>query len=500
MSCGPVTDEVVAVAVGGIVGFQPSGVFRMRRSRRIVHSCLMPSTPFTRLPRALPLLGHALHLLRTPFSFLATARSLGDVVEIRIGPRPAYLINDPELIRRVLVGEIKKYSKGVQFEKMRPILGNGLVTAEGQEHLRHRRLIQPAFHHSRIAGYATIMRDLTLEMTASWYDGRQIALDTELNQLALKIVGRTLFSTELGSQAVDEVLRSMPVFLEGIAKRAMAPTKLLEKLPTNGNRRFDQANRRLHDVVDRMIADYRRAGVDHGDMLSMLLDARDDVTGEGLGDVQVRDEAITMLLAGSETTSTLLSWVFHVLGQRPDLQTRLHAEVDEVLGEGPVTFEQIGGLVYTRRVITETLRLFPPAWLITRRTNEPVVLGEVSLPAGASILFAPYSLHRDPNLYADAEVFDPDRWLPQRAQNIPRPAFVPFGAGNRQCIGEGFAWAEAIVVLATVASRWRVRPAPGVQVHMVPAATLRPSSLPMIPGRRQDSASVHRVLECTAAA
>ena len=441
-----------------------------------------------------------MHLLRNPFSFLTTARSLGDVIKIRIGPRPAYLVNDPELIRRVLVGEAKKYSKGVQFEKMRPILGNGLVTAEGQEHLKNRRLVQPAFHHTRIAGYATIMRDLSVEMTASWRDGQQIALDAELNRLALKIVGKTLFSTELGSEAIEEVLRSMPTFLEGIAKRAMAPTKLLEKLPTKENRRFDEANRRLHGVVDRMIAQYRQAGIDHGDMVSMLLRARDEVTGEGLSDAQVRDEAITMLLAGSETTSTLLSWVFHVLGERPDLQTRLQAEVDEVLGDGPVTFEQIGRLAFTRRLITEALRLYPPAWLITRRTNEPVTLGDFSLPAGASVLFAQYSLHRDPNLYSNPDVFDPDRWLPARAQNIPRPAFVPFGAGNRQCIGEGFAWAEAIVVLATVASRWRVRPAPGVEVRMVPAATLRPSALPMIPRLRQVSATVHPVLECAIAA
>jgi cytochrome P450 len=441
----------------------------------------MRSTPLipARLPRALPLLGHALHLLRDPFTFLTTARGLGDIVEIRIGPRPAYLVNNPDLIRRVLVADAKKFNKGVQFEKMRPILGNGLVTAEGHEHLTHRRLVQPAFHHSRIAGYATIMRELSLEMTAAWHDGEAIALDKELGQLALKIVGKALFSTELGSEAVDEVLRSMPAFLNGVTKRALAPTQLLEKLPTAENRRFNDANHRLRAVVDRMIAQYREAGIDHGDMVSMLLLARDETTGEGLGDTQVRDEAITMLLAGSETTSTLLSWVFHTLGLRPDLEARLLAEVDDVLDSGPVTFEQIGRLKFTRRLITETLRLYPPAWLVSRRTTEPVTLGGLDLPTGASVLFAPYSLHRDPQLYADAETFDPDRWLPERAKDVPRPAFVPFGAGNRQCIGEGFAWTEAIIVLATVAGRWRISPASGVEVRAVAAATLRPSELPM---------------------
>jgi pentalenene oxygenase len=464
----------------------------------------MRQTPHkpARLPRALPLLGHALHLLRDPWTFLTAARPLGEVVEIRIGPRPAYLVNEPGLIRRLLVGEAKKFDKGVQFEKMRPVLGNGLVTAEGQEHLKNRRLVQPAFHHSRIAGYATVMREQSLEMTASWRDGDRIDLDRQLTQLALKIVGKTLFSTELGTEAVDEVLRSMPVFLHGIAKRAMAPTRLLEKLPTAENRRFDEANRRLHEVVDRMIAEYRRAGVDHGDMVSMLLLAVDEATGEGLGDAQVRDEAITMLLAGSETTSTLLSWIFHVLGQRPDLESALQAEVDEVIGDGPVTLEQIGRLAYTRRLVTEALRVYPPAWLITRRANEALTLGGTALPAGASILFSPYSLHRDPAFYPDPDHFDPDRWLPERAKDVPRPAFVPFGAGNRQCIGEGFAWTEAMVVLATVARHWRLRPVPGVEVRMMPAATLRPSALPMVAQPRHPATATRTpdLVSCAVAA
>jgi cytochrome P450 len=451
---------------------------------------LTSQTP-ARLPRALPLLGHALHLLRDPLTFVTAARPLGDVVKIRIGLQPAYLVNNPDLMRDIQVKEVKKYSKGVQYDKVRPTMGNGLTNAGGEEHLKHRRMIQPAFHHSRIAGYTMIMRELALQMTESWREGDRIALDQELSQLALKIIGKTLFSAEFGSEVIDEVLRSMPIFLEGIAKRALAPTQLLEKLPTAENRRINEANRRLRGVLDRTIAEYRRSGVgsgvDHGDMVSMLLLARDEETGEGLGDLQVRDEAITMLLAGHETTSTLLSWVFHVLGQRPDLEARLHAEVDDVLGDGPMTFEQIGRLAYARRVIAETLRLYPPGWLVSRRTNEPVTLGGLALPAGASVLFSPYSLHRDPGLYADPDSFDPDRWLPERAKDIPRPAFIPFGAGNRVCIGEEFAWMEAIIVVATIASKWRMRPVPGVNVGMRPVLVLRPSELPMVPRLRSRS-------------
>jgi cytochrome P450 len=205
---------------------------------------------------------------------------------------------------------------------------------------------------------------------------------------------------------------------------------------------------------------------------------------EGLSDEQVSDEVIIMLLAATETTANAMSWALHVLGQRPDLEARLHAEVDAVLAGGELTFDHVGRLAYTRRLVTETLRLYSPIWMLTRRTTEPVTLGPFRLPAGATVLFSPYAIHGDPRLYADAEHFDPDRWLPDRAGAIPRLAFIPFGAGNRQCIGEGFAWTEAIIVLATIARDWRLRPVPGTEVRMVPSATLTPSQLPMLPQRR----------------
>jgi cytochrome P450 len=472
------------------------------------------ATPAVRLPRPLPLLGHALQLLRDPWGFLAAARPLGDIVKIRLGTSPAYIINNPDLIRQVLVVDAKKFGKGVQFDKLRPILGNGLITADGEEHLKHRRLVQPAFHHSRIVAYAKTMRELSVEKAESWRDGVPVALDDEIKQLTLKVVAKTLFSTELGGQVVDEVVRSMPTVLNGINKRALAPTQLLEKLPTPENRRFNEANRRLRAVVDRIIAGYRRSDADHGDVVSMLLLARDEDTGEGLSDTQVRDEVITMVMAGTETTANLLSWVWHVLGQRPDLEARLHAEVDEVLGKGDealgkgdevlgevagegdevlgegvsrergMGLEDIGRLAFTRRLISETLRVYPPGWLLTRRAREAVTLGGVDLPTGASVMVSPFSVHRDPRLYAAADIFDPDRWLPEQAEEIPRPAFLPFGAGNRQCIGDGFAWTEATVILATIAHRWRLRPVPGVDVRMMPRATLTPSALPMVPRRR----------------
>src|SRR5262249_39277292 len=203
-----------------------------------------------------------------------------------------------------------------------------------------------------------------------------------------------------------------------------------EKLPTADNRRFNAAIHRVHQIVDRIIADYRRTGQDHGDLASMMLMARDEETGEGLSDAQVRDEGLTMLAAGTQTTATTIAWALHIMSVRDDIQDRAYTEIRDVLGERPLAFEDIDRLDYLRRLLTETLRLYPPAWLLSRRTVVEVNLGGHVLPPGASIFFSPYALHRDPSMYADPEVFDTDRWLPERAKQIPRPAFVPFGAGN----------------------------------------------------------------------
>jgi cytochrome P450 len=402
------------------------------------------------LPKPLPLVGHALRFKRAPLEFIETLRPLGDVVMIRLGPKPVYIVNSPDLIRRVLVTEAQSFGAvGLLLEKVRPFIGDGLITLRGADHRRHRRMLQPAFHRSSVARYVDVMQRLAAERAVSWRDGQQIVADVEMMELATAVVGKTLFSQDLDEGLVDEVVDSMPILLEGIRKRLLAPIELLEKLPTASNRRFNAAIQRVHKVVDRMIAEYRRTGLDHGDLASMMLLARDEETGEGLSDDHVRGEALTMLAAGTQTTATTMAWALHMLSIRDDIQDLAYGEIREVLGDRPVTSDDLDRLDYMRRLLTETLRLYPPAWLLSRRTAVKVNLGGHVLPAGASILFSPYAVHRDPSIYADPELFDPDRWLPERAKEIPRPAFIPFGAGNRQCLGEGFAWVEATVVLAT---------------------------------------------------
>jgi cytochrome P450 len=442
-----------------------------------------PARPAT-LPRPLPVLGHALRFKRQPLEFLESVRPLGDVVAIRLGPKPAFIINSPDLVRKVLVTDATHYEAGLLLEKVKPLIGNGLITLRGSTHTRHRRLLQPAFHRRRIARYAEVMQRLATARAESWHAGHSVAADVEMMELAMAIVGKTLFSTDLDQDAVDEVVRSLPILLDGVRKRVLAPSDLLERLPTPDNRRFNAAIRRIHDVVDRVIADYRRTGLDRGDLASMMLMARDEETGEGLSDEQVRDEVLTMLAAGTQTTATTMAWALHIMSTRDDIQDRAYAEIRAVLGNNVVEHRHLERLVYLRNLISETLRLWPPAWLLSRRTAGEVRLGDHVLPPGAPVLFSPYAIHRDPDLFPDPDVFDPDRWQPDRAKAIPRTAFIPFGAGNRQCIGEGFAWVEAGIVLATVLQRWQVSPVPGRTVRTIPLATLVPSGVHLVVERR----------------
>jgi pentalenene oxygenase len=432
-----------------------------------------------RLPRPLPLLGHALQFFRAPLPFVEALRPTGDVVRIKLGPQPVYWVNQAELVRQVLA-DATTFDKGTQADKLRVVVGNGLATSMSDYHRRHRRLMQPAFHRQRIEGYVQTMREYAIEAVERWPDGEPIAADREFVQLTLRVVAKTLFSTTLGNDAVDEVMRSMPAVLDGAGRRIRDPFGLVGRLPTPRNREFDAGVRRLRSVVDRIVGDYRAAGVDHGDVVSMLLLARDEETGDGLTDEEVRDEILTLLAAGHETSANALSWAVHHLGERPDLEARVHAEVDEVLGRRDIEAVDIPRLGYLQQVISETLRLYPPAWILTRRTTAPARLGEVDLPTGASVFFAPFALQRDPAVYPDPATFDPDRW----STSPPRGNYVPFGGGRRQCIGDVFAQTELVVILASIAQRWRLRPVPGPPVRINSIAALKPDHLPMTPHRR----------------
>lgn len=419
--------------------------------------------------------GGLLAFRRDPLRFLGDlAREHGDVVCFRLGPQEVFLINDPEMIRAVLVTEDRRFSKGPGIRVIGRLLGQGLLTSEGDFHRRQRRLAQPAFHRQRIAGYAQTMSEYAREWQTRWDDGESLDVAREMGGLTLRIAAKTLFDSEVVeeirdvSEALTESLRLYTLATLPFAAR-------LEPFLPFLTRRFHTARARLDGVVYRMIAQRRASGEDRGDLLSMLLLACDAEGGGGaMTDLQLRDEAMTLLLAGHETTANALAWTWYLLSQNGEAEARLHAEVDKVLRGRAPTVDDVPHLPYTRMVVSEAMRCYPPAWLIARRALEDCPLGAFTVPAGVLVLMSQWVTHHDPRYYPEPFRFDPERWTPERAATRPKFAYYPFGGGSRVCIGEQFAWMEGVLVLAALASHWQFRPVPGHRVMPQPVITLRP--------------------------
>lgn len=428
-------------------------------------------------PGRWPFLGHTLPMLRKRFAFTSSLRDHGEIVRIYLGPMETYFVTSPRLAHRVLVTDGASFRKGAMFDKFRPYLGNGLVLSNGPFHRRQRRLIQPAFHRDRIARYAETMVRAATELTGSWRQGEVRMVEEDMQGLAVTVVGEALFSTEMGKRAIAEVRRSIFVVIKQGMVRALSPG-FVEKLPVPGNRQFDEAVERMRAIVLEVIASWRTDGVDHGDLLSMLLLAQDEDTGTGMTDQQTYDEVLTLLTAGIETTALALSWIFHEIARNPEVERRLHAEVDEVLAGRPVTFDDVPKLTYTLRVVNEVLRMYP-IWILMRRATAEVDLDGVVIPSGAEVIISPHALHFDPGSFDEPDRFDPDRWAPDRAETVPKGAFMPFGAGTRQCVGNVFAQTEIVITVATVIARWRLVPVPGQPVKVKFTSAAYPHRLAM---------------------
>ncbi|MFD6434747.1 cytochrome P450 [Streptomyces venezuelae] len=439
---------------------------------------------FAAAPGRLPLIGHAVQMARRPTEFLSSLPAHGDLVELRLGPNRAYLPCHPDLVQQILLNARVYDTGGPVKEKARPILGNGLITSDWADHRRQRRLVQPAFHTARLPAYAEVMEYESEVEARAWEAGRAIDISNTMQALTARVTARALFSTDIAGKAVAEIQHCLPVIVHGAYRQAMDPTGLFAKLPIAANRRFDEALTRMHRLIDQIVEDYRRTDDDRGDLLSALLTAEDPETGGRLDDQEVHDQVMTLLLAGIETTASALAWTFHLLGQNPRVEAALHAELDEVLDGRVAGFADIPDLDYSRRVFTESLRLYPPAWLYTRTTTEATELAGHQLPPNSDILVSPYVLHHNPALFKDPDSFDPDRWLPERAKDVSRGSYLPFGAGSRKCIGDVFGMTEATIALATIASRWRLRPVPNTTVKPRPHMSLSAGPLPMVPSRR----------------
>lgn len=440
-----------------------------------------PSIP--RVPQRFP--GQALLAFRQdPIAYLRAAAQYGDVVRLPITRQPLYLVNHPDLIKDIFVTHQKQFKKGRGLERAKKLLGDGLLTSEDPYHLRQRRLIQPAFHRQRIAAYAAQMTAYAAKTSAGWNDGETRDMAEEMLHLALAIVGKTLFNAEMEGEAPEIRDALTEVFV--LFHTLMLPlADLLERLPLPSVRRFARARARLDATIYRLIDERRASGEDAGDLLSMLLLARDEDDGGRMTDEQVRDEALTIFLAGHETTANALAWTWYLLSQNPGSESKFHAELDCVLAGRTPTLDDLPSLPFTRKVLAESLRLYSPAWVIGRRVLSDYQMGEARLKRGDLVLMAQAVMHSDPRFWTDPACFDPDRWTPEAEAARPKFAYFPFGGGPRVCIGEQFAWMEEMLLLAALGQQWKMRLAPGQVVATQPIITLRPKfGMKMILERR----------------
>jgi len=410
-------------------------------------------------------------------TLLWLARDYGPVSHFSLRPLwwdvHFYLLDDPDAIRDVLVANARDFVKSRGAESLKRLLGEGLLTSEEPLHMRQRRLVQPAFHRERIKGYAATMVSEAAACADGFVDGSTIDVMRTMMGLTLRIAAKTLFGSDVSDQT-ERVYHALSTAI------ALVPTTLgpfgeiVEKLPTPANFRFGRARRVLDEIIYGMIAQRRRQPGDRGDLLSMLLLARED--GETMSDRQIRDEAMTIFIAGHETTALTLTWAWYLLSQHPEAERRLHAEVDRVVGDGSELrcepMQAYARLSYTTAVIKETLRLYPPAWVLGRRAIRDTEIAGYPIRRGSVVFASPYVTHRNPRWFADPRAFRPERW--ESIGDLPRFAYFPFGGGTRTCIGESFAWVEAVLALATIARRWRFILAPRTEVALEPLVTIRP--------------------------
>lgn len=425
-------------------------------------------------PRGLPIVGSILDYRRDPLAFMGdVARTYGDVADVRFGPFHSILLSHPDDIKDMLITNNRRFHQGPAHLFLARALGQGLLTSENPLHLQQRRLLQPAFHHQRIAAYAGVMTAYTADLAQTWHAGAQCDLAQEMMRLTLRIVGKALFDTDIREAAslIGPATSVINDYTSNRSTQVIGP--LLDRLPLPASRRFYRAKAQLDRFVYQLIAQRRASECDSGDLLSMLVLARDD-NGQPMPDRQVRDEAVTLLLAGHETTANALTWTWYLLAQHPEAEAALHAELDSVLAGRLPTFEDVPALRYTEMVFSEALRLYPPAWGTSKLLVAPWQLHEYALPAGTVVAAISYLVHRDPRYWPEPERFNPERWMPEASATRPRFAYFPFGGGPRQCIGEPFAWMEGILILATLAQRWRLRLLPGHPVLVEPLITLRP--------------------------
>lgn len=418
--------------------------------------------------------GHFIKFRSRPTEFLSDLAELGDVTTFRLGGQRSYFLNNPEMVRDMLVVSHHKFVKGRALQRAKRLLGDGLLTAEHEFHLRQRRMIQPAFHRQRIADYARSMVEYGERLSDRWKDGETLDIDQEMMRLTLQIVAKTLFSADVEGDA-DEVGQAMTNLINLFNYLLLPFSEFLEKIPLPQTRRFRNAKDTLDNVIYKFIRERRESGENTGDLLSMLLAARDEDDGGRMTDEQVRNEALTLFLAGHETTANALTFTWYLLSENPAAEKKLHEELDRVLGGRAPTVEDLPSLKYTEAVLAESMRLYPPAWAIGRLSTEDHAFGGFDVPRNSLVLVSPFVTQRDPRFWDEPLKFEPKRWFDQSVKEASnRFIYFPFGGGVRRCIGEQFAWTEGILLIASIARNWRLRLDPEQKIGLKPMITLRP--------------------------
>ncbi len=462
-----------------------------------------PPGPSSRLP-----LNLFFDFLRDPITVLHNlSKEYGDISHFKFGKQHIYLVNNPDYIKDVLVNYDNNFIKSRGLQLAKRVLGEGLLTSEGELHRRQRQLIQPIFHPDEIPNYANIMTDYTLDISRQWHDQATIDIHKEFMHLTLAIVSKTFFNVSIEGSETKEIDQCVTTIVEHFNRARMPFAGIIEKVPLPSNMRFHDAKKHLDKMIYRIIDNHVNSHNNnynkqqdrsylHKDLISLLMRGQADgytsssenskavdKSNKKIHNIintnrqQLRDNVMTIFLAGHETVANALTWTFYLLSQNPKEERSLHDEVDSVLDNNDRTVptaKDISKLEYTQRVFAESMRLYPPAWAIGRQAIKDCNIGDYVIPAGSSILMSQYLMHHDPRYFPEPERFDPERWNSQEKAKRPRFSYFPFGGGTRSCIGETFAWMEGILIIATIVRRWRMRIMPGHPIILQPLVTLRP--------------------------
>ncbi|CAM3279189.1 MULTISPECIES: cytochrome P450 [Brevibacillus] len=430
-------------------------------------------------PKGLPLSGNILAFRRDTLQFIRdAAKEYGDVAHFRFGPkRHIYMLNNPDQIKEVLVTKQAHFRKAKGLQVARAVVGDGILTSEGKKHMRQRRLMQPAFHRDRIAGYGDVMVRQGVELMSEWKDGEVLDIHHDMMKVTLAIITETMFGKTV-KEGSDKIAHAIDVGLKYVSSKATSFIDIPLSVPTRSNREFIESSEVLDKTIYALIEERRKSGESgHTDLLAMLLAARDEDDGQGMTDEQVRDEVMTIFVAGHETTANTMSWIFYLLATHPEAEQKLHDELKAVLDGRLPTVEDLPKLSYANLIVQETLRLYPAAWVINREVVEEVEIGGHTYEPGDTLMMSQYVMHRMEKYYDDPDAFRPERFEGDLLKRIPAYAYFPFGGGPRVCIGNNFALMEAALLLATIAQQYKLRLAePEKQVEPEPLVTLRPKN------------------------